>query len=119
MCTPSPNQTQGPSLPQVLSPDILLPLLQGPEALQALAQHLPEEHRSTEQLCAAVQSPQFRQQVALFGSAIQTGQLDMLHQFQLHAKGFSIADFLEAIQDQTDKEKREREGGGSASNMEH
>uniref|UniRef100_A0A7S3VUQ2 Pru domain-containing protein n=1 Tax=Dunaliella tertiolecta TaxID=3047 RepID=A0A7S3VUQ2_DUNTE len=99
---------EGPGLHDVLQPEAVVPLLQDPESLQALAEHLPEEHRTMKQLIATIQSPQFRQQVALFGAAIQTGQLDTLHQFGLHTKGFSTADFLEAIQEQA----RKAEGGG-------
>lgn len=72
-----------------------------------------------EQLIATVQSPQFRQQVALFGAAIQTGQLDTLHQFGLQTKGFSTADFLEAIQEQVNKEKARAAEGSGPSKMEH
>ncbi|KAF5834463.1 hypothetical protein DUNSADRAFT_8819 [Dunaliella salina] len=104
---------EGPGLHEVLQPEVVLPLLQNPGSLQALAEHLPEEHRTMEQLIATLQSPQFRQQVALFGTAIQTGQLDTLHQFGLQTKGFSTADFLEAIQEQADKDKA-RKAEGSA-----
>eukprot|EP00983_Pelagomonas_calceolata_P093218 1157753-Pelagomonas_calceolata.AAC.1 len=35
----------GPGLHDVLQPEAVVPLLQDPESLQALAEHLPEEHR--------------------------------------------------------------------------
>ncbi len=89
--------------------------------------------RTLGQLIATVRSPQFQQQMGIFSQALQTGQLD-LRQFGLSPKvssscagalgrvqlrasadartgrqraatqGFSIADFLEAIQELVDKE---------------
>ena len=37
--------TQGPGLHEVLQPDLVVPLLQQPGMLEALAPHLPERHR--------------------------------------------------------------------------
>ena len=44
-------------------------------------------------------------QLELFSNALQTGQLD-LNSFGLRAAGFTVADFLQAIQDQVDLEKK-------------
>ena len=40
----------------------------------------------------------------VFGQALQTGQLD-LAQFGLNARGFSVADFLDAIQELVEREQ--------------
>ncbi|KAL6754291.1 adhesion molecule [Haematococcus lacustris] len=96
---------EGPGLHEVLRPELLAPLLRLPGVLEQCAPHLPEEHRSMEQLVAVAHSPQFRQQLATFSSALQTGQLD-LAQFGLQAEGFSVADFLEAIQRSVAAEQR-------------
>lgn len=53
-------------------------------------------------------SPQFQQQLAHFSAALESGQLD-LAQFGLQGQGFSVVDFLQAIQAAVDKEQRERQ----------
>ncbi|KAG2446965.1 hypothetical protein HYH02_008119 [Chlamydomonas schloesseri] len=103
----------GPSLADVLRPEALMPVLRDPSVLQELAPHLPEEHRTTEALAALAHSPQFQQQLSTFSQALQTGQLD-LSQFGLRAAGYSVADFLAAIQDLVERERQEQaaaEGG--------
>jgi hypothetical protein len=127
--------------PQVLRPETLLPLLSDPEMLARLAPHLPEQHRSQEALMALAHSPQFQQQLQVgrccarspcaarcapgpwptrrrvatraqvFGQALQTGQLD-LAQFGLNARGFSVADFLDAIQELVEREQAQGQGQG-------
>lgn len=97
----------GPGLTDVLKPEVLAPLLQDPEVLDRLSTYLPEEQRSRDALQALAHSPQFHQQLATFGGALQTGQLD-LAQFGLQAEGFRVADFLKAIEDLVEREK-ERE----------
>lgn len=42
--------------------------------------------RNMAQMLATVQSPQFKAQLAAFGAAVQTGQLDLKHSFGLDAK---------------------------------
>jgi hypothetical protein len=48
----------------------------------------------------------FRLCAQVFGQALQTGQLD-LAQFGLNARGFSVEDFLAAIQDLVEREQGE------------
>ncbi|GLI70443.1 hypothetical protein VaNZ11_015356 [Volvox africanus] len=96
----------GPSLAEVLRPETMLPVLRDPTVLEVLAPHLPEEHRTTEALVALAHSPQFHQQLNTFSTALQTGQLD-LSQFGLRAAGYSVADFLTAIQELVAREQRE------------
>ncbi|GIL74337.1 hypothetical protein Vretimale_2068 [Volvox reticuliferus] len=97
----------GPSLAEVLRPEAMLPVLRDPTVLEVLAPHLPEEHRTTEALVTLAHSPQFQQQLNTFSTALQTGQLD-LSQFGLRAAGYSVADFLAAIQELVAREQRER-----------
>eukprot|EP00879_Flechtneria_rotunda_P009097 GHRR01009524.1.p2 GENE.GHRR01009524.1~~GHRR01009524.1.p2 ORF type:complete len:343 (+),score=129.10 GHRR01009524.1:333-1361(+) len=97
----------GPGLTEVLRPEVLTPLLQDPEVLERLSAYLPEEQRSRESLITLARSPQFQQQLATFSSALQTGQLD-LAQFGLNAGGFTVADFLRAIQDLVDRERQQQ-----------
>lgn len=105
----------GPGLSEVLKPEVLAPLLQDPEVLERLSTYLPEEQRSREALVALAHSPQFHQQLATFGGALQTGQLD-LAQFGLQAEGFRVADFLKAIEDLVEREKaQEQQQGGEQS----
>mmetsp|Transcript_5692 Transcript_5692/g.7688 ORF Transcript_5692/g.7688 Transcript_5692/m.7688 type:complete len:329 (+) Transcript_5692:206-1192(+) len=93
----------GPSLADVLRPDELRRLLANEAATASLAEHLPEEHRSHHQILELPHSPHFMQQVESFSRALQTGQID-LTQFNLPAgTGFSVAEFLEAIQRQVEE----------------
>eukprot|EP00878_Enallax_costatus_P011615 GHUV01012124.1.p1 GENE.GHUV01012124.1~~GHUV01012124.1.p1 ORF type:complete len:237 (+),score=80.45 GHUV01012124.1:1179-1889(+) len=93
----------GPGLSEVLKPEVLAPLLQDPEMLERLSSYLPEEQRSPEALRALAHSPQFHQQLSTFSAALQTGQMD-LAQFGLQSEGFTVADFLRAIQDLVERE---------------
>ncbi|PNW76741.1 hypothetical protein CHLRE_11g469450v5 [Chlamydomonas reinhardtii] len=97
----------GPSLAEVLRPEALMPVLRDPSVLAELAPHLPEQHRTMEALEALAHSPQFQQQLSTFSDALQTGQLD-LSQFGLRAAGYSVADFLAAIQDLVERERQEQ-----------
>ncbi|GLC51860.1 hypothetical protein PLESTB_000556300 [Pleodorina starrii] len=103
----------GPSLAEVLRPETILPVLRDPAVLEVLAPHLPEEHRTTEQLVAVAHSPQFQRQLSEFSAALQSGQLD-LSQFGLRAAGYSVADFLTAIQELVGRERREQGTGAGA-----
>lgn len=78
------------------------------QVVSRLAPYLPEEHRSPESLRDLARSPQFQQQLHTFSTALQTGQLD-LAQFGLQARGFSVADFLAAIQELVDRERQQRQ----------
>jgi len=115
----------GPSLGEILRPDLLLPLLfagageNGNETVDAiverLSQHAPEGHRARgrEGVEELASSAQLRSQADAFSSALTSGELDLSH-FGLRAQGFSVADFLQAVQDSADaeKKKKEEEGGG-------
>ena len=120
----------GPSLGEILRPDLLLPLLfsgagegEGANAnesvdaiVERLAQHAPAGHRARgrEGVEELASSAQLRSQADAFSSALTSGELDLSH-FGLRAKGFSVADFLQAVQDSVDaekeKKKRAEEGG--------
>ncbi|KAL3150071.1 hypothetical protein ABBQ38_013417 [Trebouxia sp. C0009 RCD-2024] len=99
-------KASGPSLAEVLKPEVILPLLQEPGMLEQLAQYLPEEHRNMAGLLATATSSQWRQQLDIFSNALQTGQLDV-QAFGLEFLGFSVADFLQSIQKQSDAEADE------------
>lgn len=64
---------------QVLRPESLIPLARSPDMLVRLAPHMPEEHRSAEQLALLLQSPQLRRQLDHFHAALVSGQLDLRH----------------------------------------
>eukprot|EP00854_Cymbomonas_tetramitiformis_P010972 gene10972-12978_t len=90
----------GPSLAEVLKPEVLLPLATLPGLQERLTEFLPAEHRHSESIASLVQSPQFCQQIETFSRALQTGQID-LAQFGLDpSTGFSAAEFLQAIETQ-------------------
>ena len=109
---PPPRARPSPSLGAVLTPDALLPLVRQPGMLEALAPHLPPGHRSQQGLEAMVSSAQFREQLDKFSAALTSGALDLAH-FGLQAAGFSVVDFLTAVQAAADKEKADKgEGGG-------
>lgn len=120
----------GPSLGEILRPDLLLPLLfsgsgeDGKESVDALvkrlSQHAPAGHRARgrEGVEELASSAQLRSQADAFSSALTSGELDLSH-FGLRARGFSVADFLQAVQDSVDAEKEKKtkeeegkEGGG-------
>jgi hypothetical protein len=65
-------------------------------------------------LLDVLSSAQWRAQLETLSGAFTTGQLDV-SQFGMRAGGFTVADFLQAVQDQVDAEKKkegERGGGG-------
>ena len=117
----------GPSLGEILRPDLLLPLLfagagdgtnESVDAIvERLSQHAPAGHRARgrEGVEDLASSAQFRSQADALSSALTSGELDLAH-FGLRAQGFSVADFLQAVQDSVDAEKNqkreEEEGGG-------
>ncbi|KAL3143764.1 hypothetical protein ABBQ32_003595 [Trebouxia sp. C0010 RCD-2024] len=106
-------KASGPSLAEVLKPEVILPLLQEPGMLEQLAQYLPEEHRNMAGLLATASSSQWRQQLDIFSNALQTGQLDV-QAFGLEFLGFSVADFLQSIQKQSDADADEAHKRGGA-----
>ena len=89
------------SLNDVLTPEVLLPVLASEGVQERLAPFLPEAHRNSSALAELVSSPQFSAQLQTLSRALQSGQID-LAQFGLRAaNGASIADFLQEIQNQT------------------
>ncbi|KAL4853861.1 26S proteasome regulatory subunit RPN13 [Chlorella vulgaris] len=103
---------RGPSLADVLNPELLAPLLQSPDMVQRLAPYLPEQHRTAAAIREIVSAPQFRHQLGLFSNALSTGQLDT-SQFGLPAGGFGVLDFLSSIQAQADQQKQQADGGAA------
>lgn len=101
------RRAAGPGLSDVLTPDAVGELLRSEDVRQRLMEHLPEEHRSTQDLEELLRTPQFQSQLERFSHALQSGQMD-LAQFGLSpGAGFSVAEFLSAIQ----KQVEEKEGG--------
>jgi hypothetical protein len=110
----------GPSLLDVLRPDAVAAALgeDGParlaEAAERLAEFLPEGEgqRGAQGLLDNVRSPQFRAQVASLAHALQTGQLDLATFGLSGARGYSMRDFVDALQGLVKREKEEDEKGG-------
>lgn len=109
----------GPSLPDILKPDRVLPMLK-PAMIERLFPYLPEGQRSMEYVDAVLRSPQFQRQTAVLSHALESGQLS-ISSFgirpppQLHAEGSSRSDALlgvgaliRAIQTQADEERKEK-----------
>ncbi|CAL8470166.1 g9708 [Coccomyxa elongata] len=97
------QRAPGPSLADVLTPEVIIPLLHQPGVLERLAPYLPEEHRNEAALMELAASAQLRHQLNVLGSALQTAQLDP-SQFGLSPNGYTAADFLESIQKKVDEE---------------
>ena len=77
-----------------------------------LLEFLPDAHRASgsENLEALLRTPQFQSQLERFSAALQSGQMD-LAQFGLRGgTGFSVAEFLAAIQAKADEARDERDG---------
>ena len=94
-----------------LAADTVGPLLRGEDVRARLMEHLPEEHRDSQDLEELLRTPQFQSQLERFSAALTSGQMD-LAQFGLQpGTGFSVAEFLSAIQALAEKEKREKGEG--------
>lgn len=93
-------QDTGPSLGDLLKPELVLPLLEQFSLEERLAPYLPEGNWTREAFLELLQSPQFRQQVEAFSYVLQTGQID-LSQFGIDPSkyNFTVASFLEALDD--------------------
>jgi 26S proteasome regulatory subunit N13 len=112
------RRVAGPGLSDILTPESVGPLLRSDDVRSRLLEHLPEEHRSTQDLEELVRTPQFQSQLERFSHALQSGQMD-LAQFGLSpGTGFSVAEFLQAIQTQVTSEEgsKKGEGGGGDDN---
>lgn len=101
-----PPPPSGPKLSDVLKPDSVIPLLDKPEFHQRLMEFLPEANRNNPtELAETLRSPQFRQALESFGSALETGQLAAyMPQFGLTpvSGGGDVEVFLRAIQSAAD-----------------
>ncbi|CAK0773278.1 hypothetical protein CVIRNUC_004048 [Coccomyxa viridis] len=100
------EKAPGPSLAEVLNPETIIPLMRQPGMLEQLSQYLPEEQRTEADLADLAASTQLHHQLRILGAALQTAQIDPAH-FGLHAKGYTVVDFLEAIQKKVDDERKE------------
>ena len=102
-----PLRARGPGLNEVLTPEALGPVLRDERARARLLEFLPDAHRESEDLEALLRTPQFQAQLERFSAALQSGQMD-LAQFGLPpGTGFSVAEFLAAIQAEAEKKKRD------------
>lgn len=76
-----------PALPDLLSMELLQPILEKPrvqEMLPSLLEHLPEQDRSMEGLIASLRSPPVRSQaVTIYRALLSSGARDLLHSFGL------------------------------------
>ena len=103
---------RGPGLNEVLTPEAVGPLLRDENVRARLAEFLPDAHRGSENLEALMRTPQFQSQLERFSAALQSGQMD-LAQFGLRGgTGFSVAEFLAAIQAKADEARDERDAPG-------
>ncbi|BDA44186.1 26S proteasome regulatory subunit RPN13 [Coccomyxa sp. Obi] len=107
------QRAPGPNLADVLTPEVIIPLLRQPGMLERLAPYLPEEHRNEAALMDLAASVQLRHQLSILGTALLTAQLDP-SQFGLSPNGYTAADFLESIQKKVDEEG---DGANSASDQ--
>lgn len=96
----SAAEDTGPSLGDILKPELVLPLLEQFSLEERLAPYLPEGTWTCEAFLELLQSPQFRQQVEAFSYVLRTGQID-LTQFGIDPSkyNFTVASFLEALDD--------------------
>ncbi|KAI3974452.1 hypothetical protein MKX01_017945 [Papaver californicum] len=104
----------GLGLEDILTPELILPLIESLPLEQRLASHLPEGKLSPSDLIELLQCPQFREQVESFTYVLRTGQID-LTQFGIDpAKyNFSVQSFLEALDDSVAKVSDSGETGSS------
>jgi hypothetical protein len=87
-------------LPDILTPELVGPLLRDEQIRGRLLEYLPEEHRETQDLEELIRTPQFRSQLEMFSHALQSGEMDMA-QFGLKQTGVAdLETFLNAIQDE-------------------
>jgi len=109
------EQPRGPSLSQVLNPELLMPLLANPTIQNQLLPFLPEERRTPEEIREVIRSPQFQQSLDHFTQALATGQLtEMLRQFGIDtSRGAptTVEQLLQAIQNSS----RTQQPGSSSS----
>lgn len=94
-------QDTGPSLADVLKPELVVPLLEDSHLDERLTQFLPEGSWTPQAIAELMESPQFHQQVDAFTHVLRSGQID-LTQFGIDSRkyNFTVLSFLEAIEDQ-------------------
>ncbi|KAH9305321.1 hypothetical protein KI387_009725, partial [Taxus chinensis] len=93
-------QDTGPSLGDILKPELVLPMVEHFPLEDQLTSYLPEGIWTREAFVELLQSSQFRQQVEAFNHVLRTGQID-LSQFGIDPRkyNFTVASFLEALDD--------------------
>ncbi|KAK9931593.1 hypothetical protein M0R45_018865 [Rubus argutus] len=98
----------GISLEDILTPDLILPLIETLPLQQSLGSYLPEGQWSPEDILELLQSPPFRQQMDSFNYVLRTGQID-LTQFGIDPSKykFTVLSFLEALEDSVSKTSEE------------
>lgn len=96
-------------LPDILTPELVGPLLRDEQIRGRLLEYLPEEHRETQDLEELIRTPQFRSQLETFSQALQSGEMDM-SQFGLRQTGVAdLEKFLRAIQAEVDESQKDEE----------
>uniref|UniRef100_A0A0D3GBM8 Uncharacterized protein n=1 Tax=Oryza barthii TaxID=65489 RepID=A0A0D3GBM8_9ORYZ len=108
----------GLGLGDILKPDLVLPLMET-LPIEQLASYLPEGPWTAGDILELLQSPPLRQQVEAFTHVLRTGQID-LAQFGVDPNKFTVASFLEALEDSVakasgagDKDSESQRGGGN------
>ncbi|EMS66575.1 Proteasomal ubiquitin receptor ADRM1 [Triticum urartu] len=91
----------GLRLGDILKPELILPLIET-LPIEQLASHLPEGSWTAGDILELLQSPPLRQQLDAFTHVLQTGQID-LAQFGVDPNKFTVASFLEALEDSVAK----------------
>lgn len=97
------QQQKKAALSDVLTPEVIIPMLMDGEILAELATHLPDTQRGRSDIASLISSPQFRQQSDAFSRLLNGGELSW-GQLQLGVNGtaapgpMSVAEFLEAME---------------------
>lgn len=104
----------GPGLSDILTAENVGEMLRNDDVHARLAEHLPDEHKSSQDLEELLRTPQFQNQLERFSAALQSGQMD-LSQFGLDpGTGFSVVDFLTAIKNEVEKsDGKKTDGAGN------
>ena len=105
----STPRTPPVGLPDILTPELVGPLLRDETIRGRLLEYLPEEHRETQDLQELVRTPQFRSQLESFSQALQSGEMDMAQFGLKQSGGADLENFLKAIQSEVDESKKEDE----------
>lgn len=106
------SERTGANLADILSPEMVAPLLENADFVAALISHLPEGETTVAALKSNVSSPQYSQALQALNSALKSGDLAAsMGQFgvdpaDVAAGGGGVLGLAAAIQ------KKEGEGGG-------